>query len=103
MKYYTANRDTILAKMREREAQRREVRRKYLEENPTAVEEEREKMREKYYKRQYSKTKKLIEDWLNNPLVNEPTKKFWKDIINTDQYKVLTPKLLKNLEELVKA
>lgn len=103
MKYYTANRDTIIAKMRVRAAQRREDRRKYLEENPTAVEEEREKMREKYYNRQYSKNKKLIEEWLNNPIVNEPTKKFLNDIINTEKYKVLTPKLLKNLEELVKA
>lgn len=101
-KYYNANRDALTAKMRERDAIRREEKRQYLLEHPEEIDAEREKYRNKYQTTKVNRVKRIITEWLDNPVVNAPTKQFLQDLINTEKYKTLTPKLMGHLELLVK-
>jgi hypothetical protein len=81
---------------------RREEQRLYLLEHPEEIDAVREKYRDKYHTTKINKVKKTITEWLDNPVVNAPTKQFLQDLINTEKYKTLTPKLMGHLELLVK-
>jgi hypothetical protein len=97
-KYYEANRDTITARMRERDAVRREERRKYLEENPDEVEGEREKMRNKYHNWRHNTIKRKI---VVAAEVRPDMKPIWDAYLKDDLYKTMKPAFVKWLDEVI--
>lgn len=86
--------------MRERERERYEARRQYLEEHPEEIEAERAKMREKYRKIQdKKKTKALME--LAEKAMDEKVKDAIKVLIDTQACGSVSNKLIKHFESAV--
>lgn len=97
-RYYEKNREEIKAKMRERDAIRREERRKYLEENPEEIGLEREKMRGKYHNCVHNKLRRKIEEAKKaRPDMTPIFDCYLKD----DLYKTMPPRFLVWLDELI--
>lgn len=63
-RYYAKHREELLPKMREREKSRRVTRQSKYDENPALHEEDKEKMRKKYYNRVASTNRRLMADAL---------------------------------------
>jgi hypothetical protein len=100
-RYYEKNRDVLLERMRQRDAERRATKRELLDSNPDLLEEEREKMRQKYYRRVSTQVKKQIDEWLLDKTITDTFKTFLRDCcIKDDKYKTLTLKTLRQLKEL---
>lgn len=97
-KYYEANRETITARMRERDAVRREERRKYLDEHPEEVEMEREKMRSKYHNWRHNTIKRKIDE---AALVRPDMKPIWDTYLKDDLYRTMKPSFVKWLDEVI--
>jgi hypothetical protein len=93
-RYYEKNRDVLTIKMRERDAERRADRAKYLEEHPEEIDFEREKMRGKYHNWTGNKCKRQMEIWIADPEVQDEVKAFFRLLIADDKYKSLKPKAL---------
>ena len=98
-KYYEKNRESITAKMRERDAQRRADRTQYLREHPDEVELEREKMRGRYHNWMGNKCKRQMEAWVNDPSVKEEVKAFFRLLLLDEKYKGMKPKALLMISE----
>jgi hypothetical protein len=98
-RYYEKNRETLTAKMRERDAERRAEKAKYLEEHPDEVGLEREKMRGKYHNWTANKCKRQMELWIADPEVKEEAKAFFRLLLADDKYKSLKPKALLQMVE----
>jgi hypothetical protein len=100
-RYYEKNRDVLLERMRERDAHRREAKRELLATNPELVDGEREKMRQKYYRRVASQVKKQIDEWLADKATTEAFKTFLRECcLKDDKYKNLTLKTVRQLKDL---
>jgi hypothetical protein len=93
-RYYEKNREVLLAKMRERDADRRADRAQYLLEHPEEVELERERMRDKYHNWTANKCKRQMEAWIADPQVKDEIKAFFRLLIADDKYKTMKPKAL---------
>jgi len=93
-RYYEKNREALMAKMRERDAERRAERAQYLAEHPEEVELEREKMRGKYHNGLANKCRRQMEAWIADPDVKEEAKAFFRLLIADDKYKTMKPKAL---------
>ena len=93
-RYYEKNRDKILERMRTRDTERREERRQHLLTNPDDADLEREKMRGKYHNGVANKCKRQMEAWIDNPLVPEEAKRFFRYLLADDKYKGLKPRAL---------
>lgn len=63
-RYYQSHRDAILPRMRDREKQRRELRKSKYGDDPSLHEEDKAIARRKYYKRVATENRKLMEDAL---------------------------------------
>jgi len=98
-RYYEKNRDALLVKMRERDAERRAEKSKYLTDHPEEVGLEREKMRGKYHNWTANKCKRQMEAWIADPDVREEAKAFFRLLISDDKYKGLKPKALMLMAE----
>lgn len=98
-RYYEKNREALTAKMRERDAERRAERAKYLEEHPEEIDLEREKMRGKYHNWTANKCKRQMEMWIADPEVKEEAKAFFRLLLADDKYKGLKPKALLMMAE----
>jgi hypothetical protein len=98
-KYYETHRDEILAKMRERDAKRRDEARKYLAEHPEAVDLNREKMRGKYHNWLANKCKNQIEEWLALPDLKAEIRPYLQIVIKEEKYKMMKPKTLRDMAE----
>lgn len=96
--YYEANREEITAKMRERDAVRREEKRKYLEENPEAIEGEREKMRGKYHNWVHNTIRRKIGEASR---VRPDMKAIWDAYLKDDLYKTMKPAFVKWIDEVI--
>ena len=95
-KYYEANREEILARMRERDHKRREKRMAERAENPDLEKEDAEYNHNKYLNFKYRQMKKLIEAAIENPIYSEASKTFLRDeLLKAESYKKMTPKGLK--------
>ena len=93
-RYYEKNREAIMSRMRERDAERRAERAQYLAEHPEEVELEREKMRGKYHNGLANKCRRQMEAWIANPDVKEEAKAFFRLLLADDKYKTMKPKAL---------
>ncbi len=97
-KYYEENRERLCAVMRERDAERREARRKYLAEHPEEVDAERERMRAKYHKTKANKVKAMLTRLMENPLTNGNTKTFISEsLLKNDVYTGFTVMAVKTM------
>lgn len=99
--YYAKNRELLLERMRERDAERREAIRAAVAANPDLAEAEREKHRAKYHRRICSQVKKQIDEWLASKTTTESFKAFLRDCcLKDDKYKALTLKTLRQMADL---
>jgi hypothetical protein len=97
-KYYEANRERLIAEMRERDAERREAKRLYLAEHPEDLEAERTKMREKYHKHKAKVMKTMLTQLVENPITNGNTKQFIQEsLLKNDVYTSFTIKSIKTM------
>jgi hypothetical protein len=97
-KYYDANREKLIADMRERDAERREAKRKHLAEHPEDVEAERQRMRDKYHKHKAKVIKTMLEQLVENPITNANTKTFIKEsLLKNDVYTAFSVKAVKKM------
>lgn len=97
-KYYEANKESLLVKMRDREAIRREERREFFETNPELMEEERDRLRIKYYTNTSNKIRKAIELLLSSTATSEVFKSLLRSLLENNRYKMMTPKMLETLQ-----
>ena len=93
-KYYEANKEELLMKMRAREAIRREEKREFLDANPEMIDEEREKMREKYHKNVGNKIRRAVEILLASTATSEIFKIFLRSLLENHRYRAMTPRML---------
>jgi len=91
-RYYEKNREALMVKMREKDAQRRAARAQYLSEHPEEVDLERERMRGKYHNGLANKCRRQMEAWIADPEVKEEAKAFFRLLIADDKYKTMKPK-----------
>lgn len=97
-KYYEANRERLIAEMRDRDAQRREAKRQHLAEHPEEVEAEREKLRNKYHKHKAKVMKTMLTQLVENPLTNGNTKQFIQEsLLKNDVYTAFTVKTIQTM------
>ena len=97
-KYYDANREKLIADMRERDAERREAKRKHLAEHPEDVEAERQRMRDKYHKHKAKVIRTMLEQLVENPITNANTKVFIKEsLLKNDVYTAFSVKAVKKM------
>jgi hypothetical protein len=93
-RYYEKNKEDLKAKMRERDAERREILRRHLAENPEEVGLEREKMRDKYYNNIGNKMRREIESMIKSNSVSDVGRAFLTECLVDDKYKAFTPKMI---------
>jgi len=96
-RYYEKNRETIIARQRERYIEWKAKRDEELAKDPKLWDVEREKAREKYHKRVASKVKKLIDGWLADSRTSDTFKAFLQTTLKDDKYKTFTPKTMEQL------
>lgn len=75
-RYYEKNRDTRIAQMRDAYRVREAHHRLYLAEHPEALEEVREKGREKYHQGVERRNRVIIGGWLSDPALSPTFKEF---------------------------
>jgi len=75
-RYYAKTRETRCAEMRERARKQHANRLEYLREHPEAIEEDRAKSVEKYYKGVVNRNRRTIDGWLADPGISETFKQF---------------------------
>jgi hypothetical protein len=97
-RYYEKNREELKARMRERDAIRREQLRQYLTDNPEDIEVVREKMREKYYTTTGNKMKREITLIINSPNTSEAGRAFLRECLASKTYNAFTPKMVESLK-----
>ena len=102
-KYYEANKETICARMREREAEKRVELRQHLAQHPEDLPKVREKNRAKYHTWKANKILKQLNAWLNDELVSDSFKEFIKNhCLLNNTYAVFTPSDIRTLEAMPK-
>ena len=90
-RYYEKNKEVLKAKMRRRDAERRQKIKEQLADNPEMVESEREKMRVKYHTGVDRKIKKTLDEWRRSDNINEHFKNFIDNcLLKDDGYKGMT-------------
>jgi sugar-specific transcriptional regulator TrmB len=98
-RYYQKNREQICARMRERDAARREEVRQMASESPELREEVREDMREKYHRGVESKITRQLRVWLDDPLISGTFKKFIRESVWEHKHR-LSPAFVRGLGSL---
>jgi AcrR family transcriptional regulator len=97
-RYYEKNKEELKARMRERDAIKREQLRQYLAANPADVEVVREKMREKYYKTASNKVKREIMLIINSTNTSDAGKAFLRECLIDKKYTAFTPKMIESIK-----
>ena len=98
-RYYEKNREQILSRMKERNAERRRAVKEEAFKTPDGVEAWREENRERYYRSVESKTTKQLNVWMNDPDICDTFKKFLKECLWAHKGK-LTPGFVATLGQL---
>jgi len=86
--------------MRERDAERRAERRAEIQNNPEALEEERERMRVKYYSSVFNKIRKDMLETLTLPDTNEPFRQFIRSVLDAKLHIHLSMKSWLNIKTM---
>jgi hypothetical protein len=102
-KYYEANKETICARMREREAEKRIELRQHLAQHPEDLPKVREKNRAKYHTWKANKILKQLNAWLTDDTVSDSFKEFIRNhCLLNNTYAVFTPSDIRTLEAMPK-
>jgi hypothetical protein len=102
-KYYEANKETICARMREREAEKRIELRQHLARHPEDLPKVREKNRAKYHTWKANKILKQLNAWLSSDEVSDSFKEFIRNhCLLNNTYAVFTPSDIRTLEAMPK-
>jgi hypothetical protein len=101
--YYERNRDEIKERMRERYYKKQHDLHEAMKDDEELREKVRASYRKKYYRRSAAIAKEQIKHWLESEEVKEEVKTFLKGILASDAHTILTPKLLNTLDALLYA
>jgi Fe2+ transport system protein B len=99
-KYYEEHKDELKAKMRERDAERRQKIKEECETNPSVLEQERERMRAKYHKNINNKVKKILTEMSQSPNIAEPVKVICRNFLANNTFAGLTVKWCEDLKKV---
>lgn len=99
-KYYEEHKEELKAKMRERDAERRQKIKKECETDPVALERERERMRMKYHKNMNNKVKKMLDEILQLPNIEESVKTMCRTLLDKNTFVGLTVKWCEDLKKV---
>lgn len=97
MSYYAEHRDVICARAREFSKRKWAERKQYLADHPEAVEEEREKNRQRYLLKRANRIRRQLEDWMQNPSLSEVHRATISEWLKNDTYKTLKPSALRSI------
>ena len=99
-KYYEEHKDELKAKMRERDAERRQKIKEECETDPAVLERERERMRAKYHKNINNKVKKILNEMAQSPNIAEPVKMICRNFLENNTFAGLTVKWCEDLKKV---
>jgi len=99
-KYYEQHKNELKAKMRERDAERRQKVKEECETDPAVLERERERMRAKYHKNINNKVKKILTEMSQSPNIAEPVKTICRNFLENNTFSGLTVKWCEDLKKV---
>jgi len=99
-KYYEEHKDELKAKMRERDAERRQKVKEECETDPAVLERERERMRAKYHKNINNKVKKILNEMSQSPNIEESVKMICRNFLANNTFAGLTVKWCEDLKKV---
>ena len=99
-KYYEEHKDELKAKMRQRDAERRQKIKEECETDPAVLERERERMRAKYHTNINNKVKKILTEMSRSPNIAEPVKTICRNFLDNNTFSGLTVKWCEDLKKV---
>jgi hypothetical protein len=99
-KYYEEHKDELKAKMRQRDAERRQKIKEECETDPAVLERERERMRAKYHTNINNKVKKILTEMSQSPNITEPVKSICSNFLANNTFGGLTVKWCEDLKKV---
>ena len=99
-KYYEEHKDELKAKMRQRDAERRQKVKEQIAEDPAVLEQERERMRAKYHTNINNKVKKILTEMSQSPNISEPVKTICRNFVVNNTFAGLTVKWCEDLKKV---
>jgi hypothetical protein len=99
-KYYEEHKDELKAKMRQRDAERRQKIKEECETDPAVLERERERMRAKYHTNINNKVKKILTEMSRSPNIAEPVKTICRNFLENNTFSGLTVKWCEDLKKV---
>jgi len=99
-KYYEEHKDELKAKMRQRDAERRQKIKEECETDPAVLERERERMRAKYHTNINNKVKKILTEMSQSPNIAEPVKTICRNFLANNTFAGLTVKWCEDLKKV---
>ena len=99
-KYYEEHKDELKAKMRLRDAERRQKVKEECETDPAVLERERERMRAKYHTNINNKVKKILTEMSQSPNIAEPVKTICRNFLANNTFAGLTVKWCEDLKKV---
>ena len=99
-KYYEEHKDELKAKMRQRDAERRQKIKEECETDPAVLERERERMRAKYHTNINNKVKKILTEMSQSPNISEPVKMICRNFLANNTFAGLTVKWCEDLKKV---
>jgi len=99
-KYYEEHKDELKAKMRQRDAERRQKIKEECETDPAVLERERERMRAKYHTNINNKVKKILTEMSQSPNIAEPVKAICRNFLANNTFAGLTVKWCEDLKKV---
>jgi len=99
-KYYEEHKDELKAKMRQRDAERRQRVKEQIAEDPAVLEQERERMRAKYHTNINNKVKRILTEMSQSPNIAEPVKTICRNFLENNTFAGLTVKWCEDLKKV---
>lgn len=99
-KYYEEHKDELKAKMRQRDAERRQKIKEECETDPAVLERERQRMRAKYHTNINNKVKKILTEMSQSPNIAEPVKMICRNFLANNTFAGLTVKWCEDLKKV---
>jgi signal recognition particle GTPase len=99
-KYYEEHKDELKAKMRQRDAERRQKIKEECETDPAVLERERQRMRAKYHTNINNKVKKILTEMSQSPNIAEPVKTICRNFLANNTFAGLTVKWCEDLKKV---
>ena len=99
-KYYEEHKDELKAKMRQRDAERRQKVKEQIAEDPSVLEQERQRMRAKYHTNINNKVKRILTEMSQSPNISEPVKIICSNFLANNTFAGLTVKWCEDLKKV---